>query len=163
MASEKKKKVVDLRMQELRRILMGLYYVDETGMVRVSDRVYRVQGMLNGADTILTRGLYVEELQRPITGNLQDLLKECVIALENTGKPVRLEASPHTVAVLHFSILLNPSILTIAKRDDTLRISFYTAKTLTAKLNAKRTLQKLLEQLPAGEYSRCAPEEPEKE
>lgn len=157
MAPEKKKKT-DPRMQELRRILAGLYYVDESGMIRMSDRVFRVQGVLNGADAIMTRGLYVEELQRPITGNLQDLLKECVVALENMGKPLRLEASPHTVGVLHFSILLNPSILTVEKREDMLRISFYTAKTLAAPFNAKRTLRKLIEQLPAGEYSKYEPE-----
>lgn len=158
MASEKKKKI-DPRTQELRRILMGLYYVDESGMIKMSDRVFHVQGVLNGADAILTRGLYVEEVQREITGDLQELLKECVVAMENMGKPIRLEASPHTVAVLHFSILLNPSILTIKKQDDMLRIGFYTAKTLTASFNAQRTLQKLLGQLPAGEYTKCEPTE----
>ena len=106
------------------------------------------QGIPNGWGTMMVAGLYCREFWFDVTEKKQIGFEEAAKVLQCMGKRCRLNAFPGSEAVIRRNGMLNPQVLILERDEYQLRITIYTARSLTAPLACKRTIKIFQKYLP---------------
>lgn len=142
---------MDVKEREIKKILAG-NVAFESGMIVAREGNWLVgsQGIPNGWGTMMVAGLYRREFWFDITEKKQIGFEEAAKVLQCMGKRCRLNAFPGSEAVIRRNGMLNPQVLILERDEYQLRITIYTARSLTASLACKRTIKIFQKYLPQG-------------
>ena len=134
--------------REIRRILRGhfTYETYENGgmLIVATQNPLKIQssGMFFGIDSIRELGMGVRSRTYQVRGKAQETQDICVRNMLLRGQQIILRSSPNTLAVLHFPITANPSVLTLDDEGDQYLLRVYTARSPLAWRYAARIFEK---------------------
>ena len=142
---------MDIKEREIKKILAG-NVAFESGVIvaRESNWLVGSQGIPNGWGTMMVAGLYRCEFWFDITEKKQTGFEEAAKVLQCMGKRCRLSGFPGSEAVIRRNGMLNPQVLILERDEYQLRITIYTARSLTAPMACKRTIKIFQKYLPQG-------------
>jgi hypothetical protein len=140
-----------IKEREIKKILAGNVCF-EGGMIvaRESNWMVGTQGIPNGWGIMMVAGLYKREFWFDVTEKKQDAFEEAVKVLQCMGKRCKLNCIPGSEAIIRRNGLLNPQLLLLERDEYQLRLTIYTARTLTAPFACKRTIKIFQKYLPQG-------------
>ena len=141
--------------KEIRQILLGYISFDGKN-ITAAEGVFRMRslGVFNTSGEARIFGISERCQRYAIPKKERDRIAAVSDkALMNIGRRISLQTAPDTPAVLHTSVIFNPSVLTIAYENEkkgTLTVRVYTARTLSSWITSRHTLRVLEKQLPEG-------------
>ena len=139
---------MDALKKEIRRILRGhfTYETYENGgmLIVATQNPLKIQtsGMFFGIDGIRELGMGVRSRTYKVRGDAQETQNICVRNMLLRGQQIILQSSPNTLAILHFPITANPSVLTLDDVGDQYLFRVYTAHSLFAWRYAAKIFEK---------------------
>ena len=134
--------------KEIRRILHGHFtyetYENDEMLIVATQNPLKIQtsGMFFGIDSIRVLGMGVRSRTYQVRGEAQETQDICVRNMLLRGQQIILQSSPNTLAVLHFPITANPSVLTLDDVGDQYLLRVYTARSPLAWRYAARIFEK---------------------
>lgn len=142
---------MDIKEREIKKILAGNVSF-EGGMIVAGEGNWLVgkQGIPNGWGTMIVAGLYQREFWFDVTEEKQNGFDEAAKVLQCMGKRCRLECFPGSEAVIKRNGMLNPQVLVLERDEYQLRLTIYTAKSLTAPFACKSSIKIFKRYLPQG-------------
>ena len=142
---------MDVKEREIKKILAGNVGF-EAGRIVAGERNLLVgsQGIPNGWGTMMVAGLYHREFWFDVTEKKQTGFEEAAKVLQCMGKRCKLECFPGSEAVIKRNGILNPHVLILERDEYQLRLTIYTARSLTAPLACKRAIKIFQKYLPQG-------------
>lgn len=140
-----------IKEREIKKILAGNVCF-EGGMIvaRESNWMVGTQGIPNGWGIMMVAGLYKREFWFDVTEKKQDGFEEATKVLQCMGKRCKLNSIPGSEAIIRRNGLLNPQLLLLERDEYQLRLTIYTARTLTAPFVCKITNKIFRKYLPQG-------------
>ena len=136
---------MDALKREIRRILRGHFTYENDGMLIVATQnplKIQTSGMFFGIDGIRELGMGVRSRTYQVRGDAQETQNICVQNMLLRGQQIILQSSPNTLAILHFPITANPSVLTLDDAGDQYLFRVYTARSPFAWRYAARIFEK---------------------
>ena len=137
--------------QEIKKILAGNIAFE--GNVIVAGKgslLIGKQGIPNGWSAMMLAGLCRREYWFDITDKKQEGFEEAAKVLGCLGKRCKLEHFPASEAVIRRNGIFNPQILILEKDEYQLRLTIYTARTITASFACRKTAKAFQNHLPQG-------------
>ena len=136
---------MDERTKEIRRILRGQFTYENDGqLILATQNPLKIQsdGMFFGIDGIRVLGAGIHERTYAVRGEPQATQDACVMNMLLRGPQVILRSSPNTLAVLHYPITADPSVLTLDAIGNQYVFCVYAARSLFAGRRAGRIFEK---------------------
>ena len=136
---------MDERTKEIRRVLRGQFTYENDGRLILATRnPLKIQsdGMFFGIDGIRVLGVGVRERTYAVRGEAKATQNACVKNMLLRGPQVILRTAPNTLAVLHYPITSDPSILTLDAVGNRYVFRVYAARSLFAGRRASRIFAK---------------------
>ena len=134
--------------REIRRILRGHFtyetYENDEMLIVATQNPLKIQtsGMFFGIDSIRVLGMGVRSRTYNVRGETQETQDICVRNMLLRGQQIILQSAPNTLAILHFPIAANPSVLTLDDVGDQYLLRIYTARSPLAWRYAARIFEK---------------------
>lgn len=138
---------MDKKKKEIRRLLVGDFYLDEEDRLVPTANVLRTltHGYHRGADNLRFFGIKEQHQSFAVRGSTEAAER----AMLTLGMRCILPENPKTFAVMRRGVLLLPVVMTLDAEGEGMTLGLYTARSPLCGVNLRRIQKKWLEAIPA--------------